>query len=181
MAYKDIEKNREYNRQYMLKNRERLLARKREVQKVYAKTPMGRAGNQIQQYKRMDERNGFGCVIDFDARWMVDNIYTKPCPHCGETDWRKLGCNRLDNSKPHTKDNVEPCCFHCNCKLNGTESDIGERNKREVLQYNKNDTLVGTYGSLKEASEITGVNCKNISSVISGKRKTAGGYIWKGK
>ena len=64
----------------------------------------------------MDIRNGFGDdKIDFDARWIVENIYTKPCPHCGETDWHNLGCNRLDNSKPHTIDNVEPCCFHCNC------------------------------------------------------------------
>jgi hypothetical protein len=122
MGYKDVEQNREYNRQYRLKNREKILARKRVVQKEYNKTQMGRASRQIAQYKRMDTRNGFDNTIDFNAKWIVENIYTKPCAHCGETDWHNLGCNRLDNSKPHTMDNVEPCCFKCNCKLNGMES-----------------------------------------------------------
>ena len=60
---------------------------------------------------------GLDEAIDFDAKWIVDNIYSKTCTHCGESDWHKLGCNRLDNTKPHTKDNVEPCCQHCNCVL----------------------------------------------------------------
>lgn len=116
------EETKEYNRQYYLRNREKEITRKTEYQKVYSKTQMGRAQRQYQQYKRMDIRNGFEEAIDFDAKWIVDNIYTKKCVHCDETDWHKLGCNRLDNSKPHTKDNVEPCCFHCNCVLNGIES-----------------------------------------------------------
>lgn len=28
-----------------------------------------------------------------------------------------MDCNRIDNSKPHTKDNVEPCCKSCNSRL----------------------------------------------------------------
>ena len=179
MAYKNIEKNRDYNRQYYLKHREEILTRKRAVQKEYEKTPMGRAQKQIQQYKRMDERNGFDKSIDFDAKWIVDNIYTKKCAHCDETDWHKLGCNRLDNSKPHTKGNVEPCCFKCNCRLNGLENNFGERNRKEVLQYEIDGTLVGIYKSLGDASEKTGVYYKNISNVVCGRRKTAGGYIWK--
>lgn len=121
--YKDShkEETKEYNRQYYLKRREEIIASKTEYNKTYAKTKMGRAQRQYQQYKRMDVRNGFDEAIDFDAKWIVDNIYSKTCTHCGESDWHKLGCNRLDNSKPHTIDNVEPCCFHCNCVLNGKE------------------------------------------------------------
>lgn len=116
------EEAKEYNKRYYLEHRESELKRKTEYQKEYSKTQMGRAQHQIQQYKFMDKRNGFGDdKIDFNARWIVENIYSKPCAHCGETDWHKLGCNRIDNSKPHTKDNVEPCCFHCNCVLNGLE------------------------------------------------------------
>lgn len=123
-AYKDGRKaeTKEYNRQYYLKRREEIIAQKTEYNKSYSKTKMGRAQRQVQQYKKMDRRNGFGDMIDFDAKWMVENIYTKKCSHCDETDWRKLGCNRLDNSKPHTKDNVESCCFRCNCVLNGKET-----------------------------------------------------------
>lgn len=103
----------QYNDEYYQSNKDKII----EYQKQYSKTQMGRAISQVRQYRRMDRRNGFGNVIDFDAKWMVDNIYTKPCAHCGETDWHKLGCNRLDNSKPHTMDNVEPCCGKCNNKL----------------------------------------------------------------
>lgn len=130
-AYKDGRKadTKEYNRQYYLKHREEIIAQKTEYNKSYNKTQMGRAQKQFQQYKFMDKRNGFGDVIDFDAKWIVDNIYTKKCAHCDETDWHKLGCNRLDNSKPHTKDNVEPCCFHCNCVLNGVEVQLRKAKK----------------------------------------------------
>jgi len=130
-AYRDSnkEKAKEYNRQYYLKRKDEIIKAKKEYQKEYSKTQMCRAQRQYQQYKRMDKRNGFGEVIDFDARWMVDNIYTKSCTHCGESDWHKLGCNRLDNSKPHTIDNVEPCCFHCNCVLNGLEKGFKAKNK----------------------------------------------------
>lgn len=121
----------EYNRLYYLKHREELISKKSDYNKTYSKTQMGRAQRQFQQYKFMDRRNGFGDVIDFDAKWIVENIYTQPCAHCGTTDWAKLGCNRLDNSKPHTMDNVEPCCFRCNCVLNGKESGV------KNLTYNK--------------------------------------------
>ena len=104
--------SKEYNRQYYLKRMDELIKAKMEYKKEYSKTQMGRAQCQYQQYKRMDKRNGFGEVIDFDAKWIVDNIYTKHCVHCGETYWRKLGCNKINDNKPHTKDNVEPCCFH---------------------------------------------------------------------
>lgn len=123
MGYKSKEKQSEYNKRYYREHRESELKRCTTYNKEYSKTQMGKAQRQVQQYKVMDERNGFGKdKIDFDARWIVENIYTKPCVHCGETDWHKLGCNRLDNTKPHTKDNVESCCFHCNCVLNGLES-----------------------------------------------------------
>ena len=116
------EETKAYNRQYYLEHKSKIIEKKTEYNKSYSKTQMGRAQRQFQQYKWMDIDRGFGDVIDFDAKWIVDNIYTNTCVHCGETDWHKLGCNRLDNTKPHTKDNIEPCCYHCNCVLNGLES-----------------------------------------------------------
>ena len=35
----------------------------------------------------------------------------KNCPE-------KIGCDRVDNSKGHTKDNVVPCCITCNTVRN---------------------------------------------------------------
>ena len=145
---------------------------------------MGRAQRQYQQYKFMDKRNGFEESIDFDAKWIVDNIYKQPCKHCGETDWHKLGCNRIDNTKPHTKDNVESCCFHCNCVLNGNESServkqLGLSKSKRVSQYTLDGDLMAIYNSTAEAERETNVRSGNISRCCLGVRPTAGGFKWK--
>lgn len=77
---------------------------------------MGRAHNLLAAYRKSDEKYNRGNG-DLTAQWIVDNIFAKPCVYCGENDWHKIGCNRLDNSKPHTRNNVEPCCMRCNLKL----------------------------------------------------------------
>ena len=111
---------------YYLKNREKYLenARRRylekkeeikEYHKLYNKTPYGRALNLVSTYNQSDKKYDRGeCTLT--AEWIVDNIFTKPCAYCGKTGWDIIGCNRIDNSKPHTPDNVEPCCFDCNRK-----------------------------------------------------------------
>lgn len=78
-------------------------------------TKLGRARSLLNAYNQSDEIRGRG-KGDLTPKWIVENIFTKPCVHCGVTGWDVIGCNRLDNSKPHTKDNVEPCCFKCNLK-----------------------------------------------------------------
>ena len=102
------EERKEYLKEYRKKHKEDI--------KNYLKTPFGRASYLLQNYRREDRKYQRG-EIDFDAKWIVENILSKPCVHCGETDWTKIGCNRLDNFKPHTMDNVEPCCAKCNRKL----------------------------------------------------------------
>lgn len=116
--HKNKEKCQEIARKRYHKNKEKELIRHKE----YVKTPMGRASYLVAAYKREDAKYNRGeCTLT--ARWVVENIFTKPCVHCGETDWHKLGCNRLDNSKPHTIDNVEPCCGKCNLKIQETNRD----------------------------------------------------------
>ncbi len=109
------EENAEYMKLYYQENKEKYTERNKQC----LLTPMGRAYNLLQAYKRLDKKYNRGeCTIP-NAQWIVDNIFTKKCAHCGKTDWRELGCNRLDNSLPHTPDNVEPCCGECNVKLPG--------------------------------------------------------------
>lgn len=111
---KNAEKRKEYETQFKETHKDW----KYEWDKEYQKTIKGVANRRIQAYKRQDEKNGFGKdAIDFDSDWIIENILSKQCVYCGESDFHKLGCNRLDNSKPHTKDNVEPCCRQCNIKL----------------------------------------------------------------
>ena len=88
---------------------------RKEYFKEYNKTPMGRAVRLVAKYKQSDKKYNRGeCTLT--AKWVVDNIFPKPCIYCGESDWKKLGCDRIDNSKPHTPDNVVPCCEECNKK-----------------------------------------------------------------
>lgn len=84
--------------------------------KQYDKTPMGRAINLVKRYRQSDKQHNRGkCTLT--AKWMVDNIFSdQKCIFCGESDWVKLGCDRIDNSLPHTPDNVNPCCEKCNTK-----------------------------------------------------------------
>lgn len=96
-------------KEYMKKWREEHKNEIKEYNKNYSKeyhlSKMGRARMILGTYKRMDKESNRE-KGNLTARWIVDNIFSKPCAHCGETDWTKIGCNRLDNSKPHTMDNV---------------------------------------------------------------------------
>lgn len=53
----------------------------------------------------------------------------------------------------------------------------GTDNKKAVFQYTKNGVFVAEYVSIADAVEKTGIS--HIGCAASGKRKSAGGYIWK--
>ena len=103
----------EYNKQYYLSNKQKLRIKHFD----YRNTPNGRAKMLIASYSRSDKRDGYQETVDFDSNWMIENIMLKPCAHCGKEGWQVIGCNRLDNTKGHTKNNVEPCCKPCNDRL----------------------------------------------------------------
>lgn len=110
------EEKREYDRRRYQASKEKIAARIAEyyqvnkeevaVQKAeYRATPIGRAVNLLSGYRQSDKKHNRGeCTLT--PQWIVDNIFNKPCHYCGESDWHKIGCDRIDNSKPHTEDNV---------------------------------------------------------------------------
>lgn len=170
------EEKREYNKQYYAKNREKMLeqmkeyyAANRKKRLEYFKTPMGRAHNLLMAYNTTDKKKGRG-KGNLTPEWIVENIFTKPCVHCGESDWKKIGCNRIDNSKPHTKDNVEPCCWECNLKLEGKE-------QKQVFQYTLDNELIRVWESTNEAGR-NGFNQGAVSTCCNGIRNTHKGYRW---
>lgn len=123
--------HKKYYKQYYQDNREVRLERqkqyyqehkeeKSEYLKQYYETPIGMANRLVNNYKRLDKQYNRGeCTLT--AQWIIDNIFTKPCHWCKKTNWHKLGCDRIDNDKPHTPDNVIPCCEECN-KKRGTKT-----------------------------------------------------------
>lgn len=74
-----------------------------------------RASNLVSAYSQCDRNAGRGkCTLT--SKWIMDNIFPKPCHWCGEVGWEIMGCDRIDNALPHTPDNVNPCCEACNKK-----------------------------------------------------------------
>lgn len=54
-------------------------------------------------------------------------------------------------------------------------------NRQEVEQYTKANIKVNEYTSITEAASNTGISRKNISNMLIGVSKSAGGYIWRYK
>lgn len=50
---------------------------------------------------------------------------------------------------------------------------------KPVLQFLKSGVLIAKYPSVSEAARQTGVCLMSICGVCAGKRKTAGGYVWR--
>lgn len=50
---------------------------------------------------------------------------------------------------------------------------------KKVIQYTTNNEFIKEYISISEAGRTSGVKKRNIQQVLSGRTKTAGGYIWK--
>lgn len=61
------------------------------------------------------------------------------------------------------------------------ESHSGAKNCRaqSVAQYDLNENFIAEYPTMTEACKATGVDFRHISLVAKGKRKTAGGFIWR--
>ena len=146
-----------------------------EYWKQYKQTPIGRANYLVQGYKQSDKKYNRGkCTLT--AKWILENIFTKKCVYCGESDWRKLGCNRLDNSKPHTPDNVEPCCLEHNLELEGVE--IAKKMSKKVYQYTLDGELVNVWESTAECGR-NGYDQGNVCKCCNGRVKTYKGYKWQ--
>ena len=154
----------------MYSDEERKL-RKKEYEKKYKKTPMGRASILLSRYNYSDKEAGRGRG-DLTPEWIVENIFSKPCKHCGKTGWDKIGCNRLDNSKPHTMDNVEPCCKKCNCEQEG------EGMAKKVYQYSIDGELIKIWNSTSECNK-NGYECGNVSKCCNGIRNTYKNCVWR--
>ena len=130
----------------------------------------------IKNYRAMDKRANRG-KGDLTVQWIIDNIFSQPCAHCGKEGWKIIGCNRLDISKPHTMDNVEPCCEECNHKLNGLY--IKSKFGKQVDQIDPiTGEVIKTWASMREADR-NGYARAAIKKCCDGEYLQAYGFIWR--
>ena len=110
-----------YNAEYYQANKEKIAQKQACYNSDYYNPqthPLNWARNIVANYRKMDRERGFDDSKTITAEWFLQHIANQPCVHCGVQGIGKVGCNRLDNTKGHTIDNVESCCFKCNCKEN---------------------------------------------------------------
>ena len=84
-------------------------AKRLERQRRYGRTPKGRAIFLMKAYQQIDRKRGRVC--DIDKEFML-GVFAKPCVYCGTTE--QIGCDRIDNARGHTRDNIVSACADCN-------------------------------------------------------------------
>jgi hypothetical protein len=94
----------------------------------YRSTKPGRAAAIIHRYAQNDIYHNRGkCTLT--REWVVDHIFSSSCAYCGDSDWTHLGCDRIDNSLPHTPENCVCACGICNMERQIQEMSIEEFKK----------------------------------------------------
>lgn len=116
------------------------------------------------------------------AKAFIPNPENKPC------------INHMDGNKQNNKvDNLEWCSYSYNVKEayrlglskpndNQKKAVIAycKQNKiKPIVQLDLNNNLIKKWNSAIEVEETLGFSRKNISQCITGRTKTAYGYIWK--
>ena len=103
------EYNREYAKTWRESNKEHWLSWKKD----YENTESGRASKLCSNYKSDDRIKSRG-ECDLTTEWVLGHIVKSSCVYCGESDYLKLGCDRIDNNLPHTQENCVCACWDCN-------------------------------------------------------------------
>lgn len=122
--------------------------------------------------------------------------------HCGknnpnygnamsEESRQKMSVNRTNNygadnpmyRQHHTQETKEKISRSNKGKNSGENNPAyGKRKeelKKKVYQYTKDNYIIFVYDSVMQAERETGISHSHISSCCNGKRKTAGGFIWR--
>lgn len=65
-----------------------------------------------------------GLAFEFTLEEFTERFWQQPCAYCGEP-LRRVGVDRVDNTKGYTKENTVSCCSTCNfMKLRSSRDDF---------------------------------------------------------
>lgn len=90
-------------------------------------------------------------------------------------------CDRKDDYLPYSFDNIELKTWNYNRSKGHKDRKSGTNTKRSkaVSQYTLDNVFIKTFPSMAIASRETNTPKGNLSSAVSGRLKTSGGFIWK--
>lgn len=84
-----------------------------------------------------------------------------------------------ENKQNNLPNNLEWCTHKYNSNFGTRLQRMAKSNYKPVIQYAKDGTEIARYSSQKEAKERTGITGNHICCCCKGRRKTAGGYLWR--
>lgn len=104
-------------------------------------------------------------------------------------EWVKSGfdkmkipsCDRLDDYKPYTFDNIRLVTWQENLKKAAEDIISGTNRKtcKPIKQYSKTGEFIKEHYSIASAARSIDGNRKHITKCKNGTRKSASGFIWK--
>ncbi len=119
----------------------------------------------LKKFSEWLEENGFRTLYD---SWVAGGLKKGEAP----------SADRVNPTLPYTIDNLELITWAEN-ERRGTEyRKVDPRFCKEIAQY-KDEECISKYHSIAHASRISKVGRTNIVNNLTGKSKSAGGFIWK--
>lgn len=104
-----VEKNREKLNSLARKWREQHLLKQRQYAKKYYHSSLSL---KLRHSRLVADAKGRGYVVNLSLE-DFSGIVATPCAYCGESE-KRIGIDRIDNTKDYTKENSAPCCKTCN-------------------------------------------------------------------
>lgn len=99
----------------------------------------------------------------------------------GYDKWKRPSCDRIDDYKPYSLDNLRVVSWMDNWTKSSDDrvNGVNKKGFKPVSQYSIDGNIIKVFSSATQAERETGILRPNIYKCCSGKRKYAGGFIWK--